>query len=226
MSLDVLLDRNSQSRVVPFFVFIFFLALEPVLTKLFLSIGWDPRLSYLLRTTVTAILLVFYWHTYAELSDKPQVKSLLYAIVCGVLVFLCWILPYPQWMGKNIGSGYIPLIQNNVLSYGWAVLRLLGSALVVPLLEELFWRSYCMRRIDQYRFLSLEPYAVSYFALILSSALFALEHQLWFAGFMAGLVYGRLYQKFNNLWVAIIAHAVTNGVLGIWVLHTNRWEYW
>jgi CAAX prenyl protease-like protein len=52
------------------------------------------------------------------------------------------------------------------------------------------------------------------------------EHSLWAAGILAGLAYGWLYMKTNNLWVPILAHAVTNGMLGLWVLHTGQWTFW
>jgi len=63
-------------------------------------------------------------------------------------------------------------------------------------------------------------------ALVLSSAVFAIEHTFWLAGLLAGLIYGLLYIRAQKLWVAIVAHAVTNGVLGVWVLYTHQWNYW
>ena len=43
---------------------------------------------------------------------------------------------------------------------------------------------------------------------------------------MAGLAYAWLYVRTGKLWVAVIAHAVTNGVLGAWVLATGNWQFW
>jgi CAAX prenyl protease-like protein len=94
------------------------------------------------------------------------------------------------------------------------------------MIEELFWRSYLMRWIDNKNFLSIAPESVSTFAYVGSACLFALEHHLWFAGLFAGLVYGELYKIYKNLWVPIFAHAVTNGVLGIWVVFSGNWQYW
>jgi CAAX prenyl protease-like protein len=55
---------------------------------------------------------------------------------------------------------------------------------------------------------------------------FALEHHLWFAGLLAGVAYGWLYIRAGNLWVPVVAHTITNGLLGVWVLHTGHWEFW
>jgi CAAX prenyl protease-like protein len=123
------------------------------------------------------------------------------------------------------GKGFDPRDGGQV-NVPLALLRLAGAALVVPVMEELFWRSFVMRWIDKPAFLALSPAAVSLKALLLSSAVFGFEHHLWFAGIVAGLAYGWLYRVSANLWVPVIAHAVTNGLLGIWVLSTQSWQFW
>jgi CAAX prenyl protease-like protein len=104
--------------------------------------------------------------------------------------------------------------------------RLLGLAIVVPVMEELFWRSFLMRWIDNPDFLAVTPAQASARAIIVSSVLFGFEHHLWLAGLIAGLVYGLLYVRTGNLWVPVISHAVTNGVLGVWILATGNWQFW
>ena len=93
-------------------------------------------------------------------------------------------------------------------------------------MEELFWRSFVMRWIDNPDFLAVSPAQASARAIIVSSLLFASEHQLWLAGLIAGLVYGLLYVRTGNLWVPVISHAVTNAVLGGWILATGNWQFW
>ena len=112
------------------------------------------------------------------------------------------------------------------MNWPLACVRLAGAALVVPVMEELFWRSFVMRWIHQPDFLKVAPAESGLKALAISSVLFALEHHLWFAGLLAGLAYGWLYMRSGNLWVPTLSHAVTNGVLGIWVLHTGSWQFW
>ena len=99
-------------------------------------------------------------------------------------------------------------------------------AAVVPVMEELFWRSFLMRWIDRRDFLGLEPRRVSATAVILASGLFALEHSLWVAGLIAGLAYAVLYMTTNNLRAPVLAHAVTNAILGLWILATGSWQLW
>jgi CAAX prenyl protease-like protein len=93
-------------------------------------------------------------------------------------------------------------------------------------MEELFWRSFLLRWLERQDFLAVAPRSVGARALLITSAVFALEHTQWLAGAIAGLVYGALYMRSGNLWVPIAAHAMTNGALGVWVLRTLNWHFW
>ena len=93
-------------------------------------------------------------------------------------------------------------------------------------MEELFWRSLAMRWIDGRDFLAVNPRRVSFVAFALSSALFALEHSQWLAGLLAGAAYGWLYLRSGNLWIPIISHATTNGILALWIVATGSWRFW
>jgi len=56
--------------------------------------------------------------------------------------------------------------------------------------------------------------------------LFGIEHNLWLAGILAGLAYGGLYIRSGKLRSAIAAHAVTNFLLGSWVVYSSQWQFW
>ena len=60
----------------------------------------------------------------------------------------------------------------------------------------------------------------------ISAVLFGMEHNLWLAGIMAGAVYNLILYKTRSITQCIVAHGVTNGVLGIWVLITHAWQFW
>ena len=93
-------------------------------------------------------------------------------------------------------------------------------------MEELFWRSFIMRWLAKPRFLGVDPKAIGWMPLLVSSTLFATEHHRWLAGLLAGFAYGWLYVRTGTLWVPVIAHAVTNALLGVWVLQTGPWTFW
>ena len=145
----------------------------------------------------------------------------------GLAVFAAWIAFDRGWATIGApGRGFVPLGADGAIDLPLAAARLAGLALVVPVMEELFWRSFVMRWIDARQFLSVDPRKASPLAFALSSALFASEHSLWFAGLLAGAAYAWLYARSGNLRVPILAHAITNGTLGIWILATQRWSLW
>lgn len=187
----------------------------------------DIRWVYAFRAGGTALILFYLWNQYVELSWPPRIalSTLMLSVSIGLTVFVLWINLDQPWMVMGDASGFDPRTEGGV-NYPIAAIRLAGAALVVPIMEELFWRSLLMRWLDRADFLGLSPADVSIKATFLSSLLFASEHTYWFAGLLAGLAYAWLYLKTRNLWAPIIAHAVTNGVLGMWVLYTGQWAYW
>lgn len=215
-------------RVLPFAAYIVILGLSDYLSPLLQNVGIDSKWLYSIKIILVISLLIYFCRNYFELSVKPLVKDLCYAAVAGLLVFLVWILPYPDWavLGNDF-SGLNPIQGlDGFTAILWLSIRIFGAALIVPVMEELFWRSFVMRWIDNKEFLSFSPSNISLYALIVSSCLFGLEHQLWLAGLFAGVIYGLLYKIYKNLWVPICAHAVTNGILSLWIMTTGNWQYW
>lgn len=126
----------------------------------------------------------------------------------------------------EVGEGYNPTDEAGQIDWLLVSFRIAGAALVVPIMEELFWRSFVQRWVQTPDFLALDPAQIGLKALLIASALFAIEHTQWLAGLIAGLAYGWLYISTRNLWSPIVAHAVTNGVLGIYAVATHQWRFW
>jgi CAAX prenyl protease-like protein len=104
--------------------------------------------------------------------------------------------------------------------------RWVGATLLVPVMEELFWRSFLMRWIEQPVFEGVDPQQVGLKAIVLSTFVFVLVHTMWLAAAIAGLAYAWLYVRSGKLWLPVIAHTVTNGALGVWVVATGNWQFW
>lgn len=223
-----MIQRNVLARALPFAIFILFLILDANLKQLLNWAQLDSTWLYTFRIAAVCICLVYFWHDYVEVKIKPVLSDFLYAGVSGFIVFVVWIFPYPAWLVAGVDAVSInpTLGQTQLESFAWFAIRIMGAALVIPIMEELFWRSYIMRIYDNKNFLSVNPEKLSGFAYVGSACLFALEHSLWLPGLFAGLVYGELYKTYKNLWVPIFAHAVTNLMLGIWVVYTGHWHYW
>ena len=212
-------------RVAPFAVFIAFLALQPYLERFF-----DSRWIVVTRGVAAGAVLVLLWRHYGELHRdrlRATAGDWLLGIAVGIGIFFIWIAFSSGWSTFGGESqGFIPLRADGSLDPLLAGLRLVGLVLVVPVMEELFWRSFVMRRIDRADFLRLDPRSASLAAFALSSALFALEHSQWFAGLLAGMAYAGLYMRSRNLLIPIVSHATTNAILGTWILTTGSWTFW
>jgi uncharacterized protein len=174
------------------------------------------------------LVLATCWRSYSELHGpyRFQLNKLLSSVILGVFVFLFWIQLDIEWLRFGESKGFVPLDSTGKLLWLHAIPRLIGAAILVPVIEELFWRSFFMRWLQNPSFLAIEPERVRFSALFVSSAVFALEHHLWFAGLLAGFAYGWLYIRTGNLWYPIIAHATTNAILGLWVVQTGNWQFW
>lgn len=218
----------AQVRVWPFAVFMLLLELR----------GWapadgswgiDPRWIYGLSVGVVGALLLYWRREYGELSAqlRPSWPEVRLAIAVGLVVFGLWIQLDAPWMQLAAPAApYTPLDAQGAVIWPLVVVRWIGAALLVPVMEELFWRSFLMRWFQHETFQGVAPQQVGVRAVVLSTFVFMLAHTLWLAAIMAGLAYAWLYRRTGKLWVAVIAHAVTNGALGIWVVATGRWAFW
>jgi CAAX prenyl protease-like protein len=223
-------DDPIVARAAPFLLFIGFLILESVapLTHVVQETGLRMPWLVVARAAVVGLLLVWFWRGYTELHRPMSVRPVDWALAVtgGIVVFFAWIAIDQDWAVLSRSSGFLPLRADGSVDLALALARLAGFALVVPVMEELFWRSLVLRWIERHDFQSLAPREVGWRAFAITAALFAVEHDRWFAGALAGGVYGLLYMRSGNLWVPVVAHVVTNGILGLWVLWTGRWEFW
>ena len=105
--------------------------------------------------------------------------------------------------------------------------RVLESAVLVPVVEELFWRGWVMRWAIRSDFESVPVgryTAVSFWAV---AVLFASEHgPYWDVGLIAGVAYNWWCVRTRNLADCVLAHAVTNALLAGYVLLSGQWQYW
>ncbi|MFN3305201.1 MAG: CAAX prenyl protease-related protein [Roseateles sp.] len=220
------LSPAALARCIPFVAFMALLALRGYLPD---SFGIDTRWIYGAQTVIVAGLLAWYWRGYGELvrQNLPDAREAGWAVVVGIAVFAIWVQLDAPWM--QLGSAtasFVPLDEAGRPIWALIALRLAGAALVVPVMEELFWRSFLMRWIEHPGFERVDPQRVGLRAIVLSTFVFTLAHTLWLAAIVAGLAYAWLYRWSGKLWTAVIAHAVTNGLLGVWVIATGRWEFW
>ncbi|WP_238455818.1 CAAX prenyl protease-related protein [Azohydromonas lata] len=216
--------RAALVRCAPFALFMLLLALRGAAA----DHGWPhaPWL-YALNLVLVGGLLWAWRREYAELRERPSAREALLSAAVGLLVMVLWIHLDAPWM--QIGeptAAFVPLDATGQPDWPLIAVRWTGAALLVPVMEELFWRGFLLRWLEQLAFETVDPRRVALRAVAISTALFMLAHTLWLAAIVAGLAYALLYMRTGRLWNAVIAHAVTNGALGAWVVATGDWQFW
>jgi hypothetical protein len=218
-------EYPAAPYVAPFAVFVLILALKGTLP-------FGPKWTYaILVLLVVATLLLM---SRREISWGP--RNPVGSILAGLLVFVVWIGPdliwpsYRQhWLFENSITGKaessLPVALQSDTSF--LIIRLFGTAVVVPIIEELFWRSWLMRYLINTDFLKVPLGTYSAMSMWVTAVLFATEHgPFWDVGLVAGLIYNRWMVRARNLSDCIIAHGVTNASLGLFVILRGHWEYW
>lgn len=193
--------------------------------------GLSPLLDVPLRFGAAALILFVLSRPYIELRPSRPVASAL----LGIAVFLVWIGPdvlfgYRHfWLFENSLTGraessITPALRAHA---PFLVLRVASAALLVPIMEELFWRGWLMRWLIRPSFLEVRFGAYQPFAFWTVAVLFGSEHgPYWEVGLAAGVLYNWWAIRTKRLADCILAHAVTNAILSAYVLLTGEWQYW
>ena len=114
----------------------------------------------------------------------------------------------------------------SALAWMFIVIRIVGSSMVVPPLEEVFYRSFLYRYIIKPDFQAVAQGTFRVGAFVMTSALFGFTHYQWAAGILCGFVYQGVVCWKGRLGDAMTAHAITNLLLGIWVVWEGAWQFW
>jgi hypothetical protein len=216
----------ALARAIPFVIYVAFLAVESALPG---DVGgFDARWLYAVKVTCVAISLAWFWNRYTELRKPPRTSATAWvvSIAVGVVIFVVWITLNQPWAVMGGATGWSPTDPSGAVMWTLVIVRIVGAAAVVPIMEEVFWRSLVLRWIRAPDFLSVAPAHAGAMALMVSSILFGVEHHEWLAGIIAGLAYAGTYMRTGNLWCAVVSHAVTNLLLGVWVVETRQWQFW
>ena len=223
-------QRPVFVRAAPFVVFI-------LLTFLESRFDGAPRYwIYLLKTVVGGWML---WQ-FRRFIPELRLKFSWEAVVAGVGVVVLWIGLGPlfdaigfksSWIvvkTKSASTPWNPLafFSSAVLGWFFVVVRIVGSTIVVPPMEEVFFRSFLYRYIAKPEFLTVPLGQFLWTPFIVTSVLFGFEHREWLAGILCGFAYQGLVCRKKRLGDAIVAHAITNFLLGIWVVHRGAWQFW
>jgi len=165
-----------------------------------------------------------------------RVRQLGGTIALGVGVFALWVAPdllFPgyrsHWLLSNSITGSVTagLPESDRSNLVVLLLRGLRASLIVPIVEELFWRAWLMRWIIQPDFSKVPLGTYSTQAFWIVAILFAAEHgPYWDVGLATGILYNWWMVRTKSLGDLILAHGITNACLSAYVVAAGKWEYW
>jgi CAAX prenyl protease-like protein len=241
-------DSDTAAHVAPLFVFMAFLAVP----------GWfqikNPELSWYLRapehwvyplqTLVCSALLIWFRRQY---EFRPW-RGFGRATVLAFMGIGAWI--FPAWLFQRLGAGesapewwsWLGLVERregfdpSVLSPwpAWQtaalVMRFVRMVIVVPLVEELFWRGFLMRYLNagdaSWRSVPFGTHSWRAFGIV--TVLVMLAHNT--EDYLGALVWGSLVYwlavRTRSLGACVVMHAIGNLMLGIYALRTEQWGFW
>ncbi|KAF0221865.1 MAG: abortive infection [Geobacteraceae bacterium] len=228
------MKSTAFPRIFPFALFMAFIGVEE-LARVLKGAGLihfeDPTLYLLYPVKALSVFftLLIFRAKYSELrvKDLTNPSHAVASVFTGLLVFLLWV--NMDWSFGTLGApkGFNPnVFQDDSLRTGIVIARLAGAAIVVPIMEELFWRSFLIRYVINSDFAKVPIGLFTWPSFLISTVLFGLEHNLFLAGMMAGIAYNLLLYYTRSIALCIVAHAITNLALGIYVLQTGRWYFW
>lgn len=219
-----MLKHPAAPYVAPFAVFVALLGLGDVF-----GLGeWE----FPFRVAVMAAVLWFFSRGVIDLRAPYAIAS----VGAGIIVFVLWVAPdllFPgyrhHWLWSNSITGRVAssLPEGFHMSSFVLVFRTLRAVVIVPIVEELFWRGWLLRWLMDHDFRRVPLGAWSLSSFVITTLLFASEHgPYWDVGLMAGAVYNLWIVRTKSLGDCILAHAVTNGLLSAYVVAAGKWEYW
>jgi uncharacterized protein len=209
--------------------FVLFMALLAIMPALPIAQPWESIAR-------VALLVVALWWCSRDVIAALRVVRPVASVLLGVAVFVLWIAPdllvagwRDHWLFQNALTGSL---KTTIAPAEFAdplvvVLRFARAALLVPLLEELFWRGWLPRWLvnPDWQRVPLGQYTT--LAFVGTAVLFAAEHgPYWEVGLLCGVIYNGWMWRTKSLGDLVLAHAVTNACLSAYVLLSGRYEYW
>ena len=218
------------AHVGPFAVFLALLGLVPLVSD---PAGpfWRAHPEFWvfpLQTILCGALLVWWRGAY----EFRPFGSLAMAVgtFAGAIAFAVWISPQAFFGAADRLDGLNPALvaDSPALHAATLTLRFARLVLVVPFLEEVFWRGFALRYIVREDFATVPVGTFSWLSFVVVSVAFMFEHTRpdWPAALFTGALFNLVAYRTRSLGACVLAHAMTNLVLGLYVLQTRQWGFW
>jgi len=194
------------------------------------AIAYYP-LVYAIKITVVALVMIRSRSTWRDLFPWPGLATVGLSVAIGLMVTLIWVGLdgyYPVFGEIGTRAAYDPNTLTSASRVAFLAVRFFGLVLVVPLFEELFWRSFVVRwLIDPDHFEAVPIGRITLASAAITAGLFALEHPAeWLPALATGFAWAWLLRRSGSVAACFVSHAVANLGLGIYVMATGQWKFW
>jgi CAAX protease family protein len=191
-------------------------------------VRWYP-VVYFVKMAAVTISLVLAGAARREIS--PSTRGLALSALLGLAVFAGWVaidtwVPYPHLGHRVAFDPFTALRQPSWAAPAFLCVRFYGLVLLVPVMEELFMRSFLLRYFTNSDFERVPIGSFSLTAFWIVAGLSALSHPEWLVAIIASCAYALLLRRTRSLFQAVAAHAMTNAALGLYVVLSGDWKYW
>jgi len=188
--------------------------------------AWPVYWVYPIQTAICGALLLWFWWDY----DFRGPRMVWFGLAIGLIVFVVWIAPQ-QFFGvapRSIGFDPRAFDKDSILYWATVLLRFLRLVVVVPLVEEIFWRGFLLRYLINEKFTTIPVGAFSWLSFLVVTFAFGFSHLRadWTAALICGALYNLVAWRTHSLASCVVAHAITNLVLGLWIMQTKQWGFW
>lgn len=231
--MDSVSNARAQGKLaaytVPMLAFVGFLGLVSLVKMTGSDAAWlrDPQYwIFPLQTLVCGALLIWFWRRYElhRLAGVPIV------IAVAIGVFVLWIAPQSFFGFAPRNEGFNPDVfaANPAAYWSTVLLRFVRLVIVVPLVEEIFWRGFLLRYFINEKFDTVPFGAFSWLSFGAVTVGFMLVHSTadWPAAAITGALYNWVAYRTRSLSSCVLAHAITNLLLGVWIMTTKQWGFW
>lgn len=219
------------AHVVPFALFMLGLALVPAVQRMAgpsetLLLAKPAYWIYPLQSLVCTVALAIFWKRY----DFGPRRPIPLAVGVGIAVFVLWVSPQLVFGQPPRLVGFDPSTFASQPTVYAATLtaRFLRLVLVVPLIEEIFWRGFLQRYLIDERFTTVSFGKYTPLSFWGVAVMFMLVHDMadWPAALVTGAIYGWIAIRTKSLLACVVAHATTNLALGLYIMKTGQWGFW
>jgi len=206
------------------------------LTLLAMLLVWPGYRTFPFRVSSLSVLVgvvgVVLWIVLCHLRLEPKVigpiDEFLGSFIPGLEEGDTPSVGLMSLIGAGERSSFNPLVQmaaTPLWAYAFLAIRFLGLAIVVPVIEEFFLRGFMMRFVVHDQWWQVPFGAVNRMAVIAGTAVPMLMHPgELLAAFVWFSMVTWLMVRTKNIWDCVVAHGVTNLLLGIYVVWFDQWQ--